>query len=47
MKMQGKTVFMTASSDGVGRYVAAQVAAAGAGAAWIDRGAEGIRTSKS
>jgi NAD(P)-dependent dehydrogenase (short-subunit alcohol dehydrogenase family) len=45
MKMQGKTVFMTASSDGVGRYVAAQVAAAGV--ALIDRGAEGIRTSKS
>jgi NAD(P)-dependent dehydrogenase (short-subunit alcohol dehydrogenase family) len=30
MKMDGKTVFITGSTDGVGRYVAAQLAAAGA-----------------
>jgi NAD(P)-dependent dehydrogenase (short-subunit alcohol dehydrogenase family) len=30
MKMQGKTVLVTGSTDGVGRYVAAQLAAAGA-----------------
>jgi NAD(P)-dependent dehydrogenase (short-subunit alcohol dehydrogenase family) len=30
MNMNGKTVFITGSTDGVGRYVAAQLAAAGA-----------------
>jgi NAD(P)-dependent dehydrogenase (short-subunit alcohol dehydrogenase family) len=30
MKMHGKTVFVTGSTDGVGRYVAAKLAAAGA-----------------
>ena len=30
MKMDGKTVFITGSTDGVGRYVAVQLAAAGA-----------------
>src|ERR1700745_3899612 len=30
MKMDGKTVLVTGSTDGVGRYVAAQLAAAGA-----------------
>ncbi|HEV7601653.1 MAG TPA: SDR family NAD(P)-dependent oxidoreductase [Bradyrhizobium sp.] len=30
MKMHGKTVLITGSTDGVGRYVAAQIAAAGA-----------------
>jgi NAD(P)-dependent dehydrogenase (short-subunit alcohol dehydrogenase family) len=30
MKMDGKTVLVTGSTDGVGRYVAARLAAAGA-----------------
>ncbi len=30
MKMDGKTVMITGSTDGVGRYVAAELAAAGA-----------------
>ena len=30
MNMNGKTVLVTGSTDGVGRYVAAQLAAAGA-----------------
>ena len=30
MKMDGKTIFITGSTDGVGRYVAARLAADGA-----------------
>ena len=36
MNMDGKTVLVTGSTDGVGRYVAAKLAAAGAAA--IKRG---------
>ena len=37
MKMDGKTVFVTGSTDGVGRYVATRFAAAGARVLILDR----------
>jgi NAD(P)-dependent dehydrogenase (short-subunit alcohol dehydrogenase family) len=44
MKMDGKTVLVTGSTDGVGRYVAAKLAAAGARVLIHGRDRERART---